>query len=279
LEREGRRGVNRIGENSLALILYKDKRYLKEIVTGKSFHGKGGIIQYGELIGRPYGIAVGEYRIFCPTIEDIIMHGVARETQIVYPKDGFYIVYKLDAQEGSRILEIGTGSGALTLMLSRAVGPAGSIVSFEKEERHHRTARKNIQRFARHDNVELHLGDILDYEGPPFDGAFIDVREPWLYCEKVHGLVEGSGPVGMIVPTANQLADILRVLPEGFGDIEVLELMLRRYKTVAERVRPEDRMVAHTGYLVFARRLVVEDAAGLEDAAGEEDAEEGGTDA
>ncbi|OPY82017.1 MAG: tRNA (adenine(58)-N(1))-methyltransferase TrmI [Syntrophorhabdus sp. PtaU1.Bin153] len=247
--------VKMIDENDLVLIIYKDKRYLKRVEPGKSFHGTGGVINFSDLVGTAYGVRYGQYQLFEPTLEDIIMYGLRRETQIVFPKDGYYICFKLNLHCGSRLLEVGAGSGALTCMFSRMVGPEGKVVSFEKEERHYRNAKKNIQRFAEWDNVELHNGDVADYDEDEFDAVFIDVREPWLLLEKVRDLIKGSGSLGTIVPTANQIADTLRGLQDGFGDIEVMELMLRKYKTVAERVRPEDRMVAHTGYLVFARAL------------------------
>lgn len=245
----------KIGENDLILIIYKDKRYLKRVEQGKSFHGAGGIINYSDLIGTGYGVRAGQYEIFNPTLEDIIMYGLRRETQIVFPKDGYFICFKLNLKHGARLLEIGAGSGALTCMFSRMVGPEGHVVSFEKEERHYRNARRNVERFAEWSNVDLHHGDVADYDTGGFDAAFIDVREPWTVLPFARELVKESGFFGTIVPTANQIADTLRGLQDGFGDIEVMELMLRKYKTVAERVRPQDRMVAHTGYLIFARKL------------------------
>lgn len=140
-------------------------------------------------------------------------------------------------------------------MFSRMVGPEGKVVSFEKEERHYKNSRKNIERFAEWKNVELRQDDIMDFNETGFDAAFIDVREPWLIIEKVRGFMRGSAYLGIIVPTTNQIIETLRTLSDGFGDIEVLEIMLRKYKTIPERVRPEDRMVAHTGFLIFARKL------------------------
>ncbi len=245
-----------IAENDHILIIWKDKRYLKEASPGKSFHGRGGIIQYSDLFGKPFGITFKDYTIFEPTLDDLIMHGISRDTQIVYPKDGSFISFRLNVQQGDRVLEAGAGSGALTLIFSRALGPEGRIVSFEIEERHFKNARRNIQRFCRFDNVDLRYGDLVDCEGEPFDAAFIDVREPWLYLDKVGSLLRPSGMIGIIVPTANQISEILKVIDRHFGDVEVLEIMIRKYKTVAERVRPTDRMIAHTGYLVFGRRLL-----------------------
>jgi len=244
-----------IAENDLVLIIYKDKRYLKKALADRPFHGKGGVINFPDLAGKPFGIRYGQYEIYEPTMEDLVMFGLKRETQIVYPKDAAFICFKLGLMHGSRLIEIGTGSGALTFIFSHAVGPQGSVVSFEKEDRHYKNAIKNIQNFGKWDNVTLNQSDVSDYQDDSFDAAFIDVREPWEHLGKASSLLKGSGMIGMIVPTANQISDILKELPGYFGDIEVLELMLRKYKTVAERVRPVDRMVAHTGYLVFARKL------------------------
>jgi tRNA (adenine57-N1/adenine58-N1)-methyltransferase catalytic subunit len=244
-----------IAENDLILIIYKDKRYLKKALMDKSFHGKGGIINFADLAGMPFGIRYGQYEIYEPTMEDIVMYGVKRETQIVFPKDASFICFRLGLMHGSRMLEIGTGSGALTFIFSCIVGPGGSVVSFEKEERHYKNAKKNIEHFAKWDNTKLYCGDVMEYGDGSFDAAFIDVREPWLCLDKASELLKGSGLLGMIVPTANQISDTLKELSNHFGDIEVLEIMMRRYKTVAERVRPVDRMVAHTGYLIFARKI------------------------
>lgn len=250
-----------IEDNQLILLIWRGRKYLKRIAADQSFHGKGGMLRYGDLIGKPYGIRIGEYDIFEPTIEDIVMYGLKRETQIVFPKESFFIAFRLGLKKGSRVLEVGTGSGANTYIMSHAVGPGGLVVSFEQEERHFRNAKRNIDRFGEWDNVELHNEEFNGYADGDFDAAFIDVREPWTVLEKVRECVKGSAPIGMIVPTANQISDILKALEEGFGDTEVLEILMRKYKTVAERVRPTDRMIAHTGYLVFTRKLDTLDVA------------------
>ncbi|MDR2017439.1 MAG: methyltransferase domain-containing protein [Syntrophobacterales bacterium] len=265
-----------INENDLILIIYNDRKYLKRVTSDKTFHGKGGTVNFSDLVGKQYGIRYGEYDLYEPTMEDIIMYGLMRETQIVFPKDGFYIPFKLNLRPGSRVLEVGTGSGALTFIFSRAVGPEGKVISFEKEDRHFRNARKNLERFLDWKNVEMRHEDIMyliDYGGSYFDAAFIDVREPWVCLKKVRTLMRQSSTVGMIVPTANQVAEILKEIHRGFGHVEVIEIMLRKYKTVAERVRPEDRMIGHTGYLIFGRRLA-DIAAGSPVKSHEEDANE-----
>jgi tRNA (adenine57-N1/adenine58-N1)-methyltransferase len=242
-------------ENALVVVVYRDKKYLKRLEVGKSFHGKGGILSFADVIGCPWGTRFGEYDVFRPTIEDIMMYGVRRETQIVFPKDAFFICSKLDIAPGSRVLEVGTGSGTLTLLLSRFAGPEGRVVSVEKEERHFKNAQKNTGKYLEFQNVEMVNTDLADYTGSGFDAAFVDVREPWLLMEKLHGLLKGAAVIGFIVPTANQVSETLTALRNGFGDVEVMEIMFRMYKTIAARLRPEDRMVGHTGYLIFARKL------------------------
>jgi tRNA (adenine57-N1/adenine58-N1)-methyltransferase len=241
-----------IQDNGLILIIYKDKKYLKRITADQSFHGKGGALRYSDIIGKEYGFRFGVYE---PTIEDIVMYAFKRETQIIYPKDSFYITFKINAKNASRVLEVGTGSGAFTYILAHTVGPRGKVVSFEMEDRHYKNARKNIEKYGEWNNVELRNEDVTDYFDGGFDAAFIDVREPWTCLDKVRSLMKESASVGMIVPTANQVSELLRALETGFGYVEVMEIMHRKYKTVAERVRPQDRMIAHTGYLVFARKI------------------------
>ncbi|MCX8111036.1 MAG: hypothetical protein N3D15_07285 [Syntrophorhabdaceae bacterium] len=248
----------KIQNNDLVLICHRDKKYLKKIEENKAFNGKGGTLSFSDLIGNPFGKRYGEYEVYRPTLEDIIMFGVKRDTQIIYPKDAAFICLKLDIKYCSSILEVGTGSGALTIIFSNFIGPEGKIVTIEKEERHFRNAKKNIERFCQDRDVEVINCHVLEYGGSGFDSVFVDVREPWLYMDKVWGFVKESGTIGMIVPTTNQISEILKAFDDrgGFGDIEVIEILLRRYKTVSERIRPFDRMVAHTGYLIFARKLL-----------------------
>jgi len=261
-------------ENDLVVVVYREKKYLKRLEKDKSFHGKGGILPLISAVGCPWGTRFGEYEVFRPTLEDLVMYGVRRETQIIFPKDAFFICAKLDLKSGSRVLEVGTGSGALTLLLSRMVGPGGRVVSVEKEERHHKNAKKNVDKLAEFPNTELVCADVDDFEGGEFDAAFVDLREPWLHLERIRTFLKGSAPIGFIVPTANQVSETLVALRQGFGDVEVIEIMLRKYKTLAARLRPEDRMIGHTGYLLFARKLEMVKEMGIEaDAAGAKAAE------
>ncbi len=246
-----------IKEGDFVLIRFKEKRYLKRVEREKGFSYKGGFLKFDDLIGKPFGITLGELKIFKPTLEEIILYGIRRETQIIYPKDSFYIAKKLNLSEGSLLLEFGTGSGAATMVFSSVVGASGRVYTFEREERIFKVAKRNLERFGFSHNVVMFNEEFNPQrvEGLFFDAAFVDVREPSPFVEEVHKLLKPSAPIGFLLPTANQVQELLRVLPDLFGDIEVLEILVRYYKVNPERFRPEDTMVAHTAYLLFAKKL------------------------
>lgn len=248
-----------IKEGDYILIRFKDKRYLKKVESDKNFSYKGGVLHYKDLIGKPFGITLGDLQIFKPTLEEIILYGIRRETQIIYPKDSFYIAKKLNLSEGKKILEFGTGSGATTMVFSSCVGNKGKVYTFEREERIFKTARRNLEKFGFLDNVVMFNKefDPLEVSNIEFDAAFIDVREPYPFVEKVHKVLKPSAPVGFLLPTANQVVELLKHIKPYFGDVEILEILTRYYKVNPERFRPEDTMVAHTAYLLFAKKLSI----------------------
>lgn len=248
-----------IKEGDYILIRFKDKRYLKRVEVDKNFSYKGGVLHFRDIVGKPYGINVGELQIFKPTLEEIILYGIRRKTQIIYPKDTFYIAKKLNLSEGKKLLEFGTGSGAATMVFSSSVGSSGKVYTFEREERIFKTAKGNLERFGFTQNVVMFnkTFDPSEVEGIDFDAAFVDVREPYPYVEEVHKVLKPSAPIGFLLPTANQVEELLKHLRPFFGDIEILEILVRYYKPNPERFRPEDTMVAHTAYLLFAKKLSI----------------------
>ncbi len=154
-------------------------------------------------------------------------------------------------------MEAGTGSGALTIAFAHAVRPNGRVYSYEIREDMLRVAARNLADTGFQDWVELKQRDIATgFDERCVDAVFLDVRTPWLYLQAVWDALAAGGFFGAIVPTANQVSGLLTALEAShFGDIEVSEILLRPYKPVAARLRPADRMVAHTGYLIFARRM------------------------
>jgi tRNA (adenine57-N1/adenine58-N1)-methyltransferase len=159
---------------------------------------------------------------------------------------------------GSRVVEAGTGSGGLTLALARALGPNGRLFSYEARADILRLAQENLDALGLADWVVFRQRDIAEgFEETTVDALFLDVRRPWAYLPQVARALKDGGFFGAILPTTNQVAQLIAALEaqQTFGNIEVEEVLLRPYKAVPSRLRPMDRMVAHTGYLIFARKV------------------------
>ena len=161
---------------------------------------------------------------------------------------------------GARVLEAGTGSGALAIALARYVSPGGRLYSYDMRDDMLRLAAKNLALAGLQDVVDLKLRDIgHGFDEEDVDAVFLDVRAPWDHLPQVAAALRDGGFFGAIVPTANQVIDLLAGLKSGaWADIEVSELLLRTYKTVPARFRPEDRLTPHTGFLIFAGNLALE---------------------
>jgi tRNA (adenine57-N1/adenine58-N1)-methyltransferase len=241
-------------EGDWVLIRYEEKRYLRRLDPSGSLNVRRDVLRFRDVIGRPEGVRLGKFEVFRPTLEEIIVLGFKRKTQIIYPKDAFFIALKLGLNREARVLEFGTGSGALCAVLSSV---AGEVWTYETVEEFHTLARENLTRFGLGENVRFHLGDFLEAETPEefFDAVFVDVRDPVPYLEKVHRVLKPGSPLGFLLPTANQVSSLLENLGGLFGGVEVLEILVRYYKTVPERFRPEDTMVGHTAYLIFCRKI------------------------
>ncbi|MFW6284196.1 MAG: tRNA (adenine-N1)-methyltransferase [Desulfosalsimonas sp.] len=188
---------------------------------------------------------------------DHVLTGIRRQTQLVYPKDAGYILLRLDVCAGKAVGEAGTGSGAMTLLLARAVGNQGRVVSYEKNTHLAETIEQNLQTETLLPQVEICFCDIAEgISATGLDAFFLDVRDPSGVLGRVHGALAPGGHLGVLAPTANQMTRLLREIRQHpFLITEICETGLRNYKSNPSRFRPEDRMVAHTGYLLFARAL------------------------
>jgi tRNA (adenine57-N1/adenine58-N1)-methyltransferase len=238
----------------------KGKRYMHALDLAKEIHTHDGRILMSDVAEAGFGGIVRShlghpYRILKPTVYELIK-GVKRQTQIMYPKEIGYLLLKLGVQPGSRIIECGTGSGGLTLALATYVGDTGRVYTYERREEFYKNAAKNLARVGLSHRVEQHLCDIEEtgFKQTGADALFLDVRVPQDVLHHIPPAVTPGATCGFLLPTANQVSDLLRGLEAGpFTEIEALEILVRRYKCVPDRLRPEDRMVAHTGFLVFAR--------------------------
>jgi tRNA (adenine57-N1/adenine58-N1)-methyltransferase len=244
------------------LVSPSNKIFFIRLTPGEEFHTHRGFIHHDDLIGLPWGSQVPThkgslYYLLQPTLSDLLL-ATRRNTQIMYPKDIGFVLVTMGIGPGTQALEAGTGSGALTTALAWAVGPEGRITSYEVRPEMQRLAMKNLQRLGLADRVTLKLRDINEgFEESDVDALFLDVPNPYDYIHHVQRALKPGGYFGSILPTTNQVSRLLTALQRfEFGFIEVCEIMLRYYKAVPERLRPTDRMVAHTGYLIFARSLI-----------------------
>ncbi|MFN7064868.1 MAG: tRNA (adenine-N1)-methyltransferase [Aquificaceae bacterium] len=242
-------------EGDFVLLVEGERRYLKRLTRDLSLNVKDKGIKFQDIVGKRVGELVNGFCLLLPSLEDIILLGFKRKTQIVYPKESFYIAFKLNLSREKRLLEFGVGSGASTAVFSQL---AGDVWAYEIREEFYELAKDNWKKFSLCHNVKLQRMDFLEagLEEDFFDGAFVDVKDPLPYMEKVWKALKPGAPIGSLLPTTNQVSSMLKTLERGFCDIEVMEILHRRYKTNPERLRPEDRMVAHTGYLLFAKKRI-----------------------
>jgi tRNA (adenine57-N1/adenine58-N1)-methyltransferase len=246
----------------LALLVgLRHKHFIFPLLPGGTFHTHRGILTHDELIGKPWGSQVFSHQgapffMLQPSLADLLVD-LKRSTQIMYPKDIGFILTSMSIGPGQTVLEAGTGSGSMTVALAYAVGPQGRVVTYEKRTEFQNLARKNLDRLGMDSRVDFRLGDIGDgITEENVDACFLDLPNPWDYLRQVRTALKPGGFFCNLVPTFNQVERLLYVMRrEHFAFVEVCELLLRYYKPEPTRLRPTDRMVAHTGFLIFGRRI------------------------
>jgi tRNA (adenine57-N1/adenine58-N1)-methyltransferase len=254
---------DRAQAGQLVLLYGRDRKsFIVRLTPGDRVQTHHGILLHDDLIGELLGGLVRthlgyRYHLLLPSWDDLLRN-LRRATQIVYPKDIGYILLKMSIGPGSQVVEAGTGSGALTAALAAAVAPSGHVTSYDVRADILTLARRNLERLGVSEAVTLKERDIADgFDECGADALFLDLPAPWRYLAQAHAALRGSGFFGAILPTSNQVVELLKALERApFGFVEVEEVLLRGYKVVPARFRPDDRMVAHTGYLIFARALV-----------------------
>lgn len=258
-------GALQSGERVL-LVDARGRRYLVELRSGGRFHSHMGALDHDGLIGAPEGSTVrtasgAKLIAFRPTLADYVLK-MKRGAQVVYPKDiGLVLVYA-DIFPGAHVVEAGTGSGSLTLALARAVGERGRVVSYEMRDDHLGRARDNIEAwYQAHGGkpaaVELRAGDVFEL-GPEedFDRMVLDLPEPWRAVGGATGALAPGGILCCFVPTVPQVSNTVEAMRAGgFGLIDTFEGLVRSWHVDGQSVRPDHRMVAHTGFLITGRRL------------------------
>ncbi|MGH3566761.1 MAG: tRNA (adenine-N1)-methyltransferase [Pseudonocardia sp.] len=240
----------------------KGRRYTLTLEEGGQYHTHRGGLAHDDLIGRPEGSLVispvgTPYLALRPLLADYVL-SMPRGAQVIYPKDAAQILMWGDVFPGARVLEAGAGSGALTCSLLQAVGPQGSVLSYEIRADHLEHAERNVTRFfgGTPSNWILRLGDLTEHTGE-VDRVVLDMLAPWEVLETVsRALIPGGVLVGYVA-TTTQLSRLTEALREQqcWTEPQAWECLMRTWHVVGLAVRPEHRMQGHTAFLVTARRL------------------------
>jgi tRNA (adenine57-N1/adenine58-N1)-methyltransferase len=260
-------GANRgrfVAGDRVQLTDQKGKIYSITITPGKEWHTHKGWIVHDDLIGLPEGSVVStsaglKFTAFIPLLTDYVL-SMPRGATIVYPKDAALIVGFADIFPGARVLEAGVGSGALTLSLLRAVGPTGSVHSVERREEFAANATSNIENYfgSRPANWSLAIGSVQEQEfDHEFDRVILDMLAPWECVEMAAKVLRPGGVFMAYVATTTQLSATAEALKDDghFTEPESFESMVRGWHHEGLAVRPQQRMIGHTGFLIFSRRM------------------------
>ncbi len=249
------------------LVDKKGRQYALTLKAGDTYQYSGETIPHDEVIGRLDGSLVTLSRgktmmALRPTLADYVLK-MPRGAQVIYPKDLALITMWADIHPGARVFEAGTGSGALTMALLRAVGPDGLVVTYEAREDFARTALGNIERYlgptpalvACQRNV--YEGIELPADGVLFDRVVLDLPEPWQVVPHAATALRSGGIYLSFVPTVPQVMQTVEALERAavFGAIQTFETLLRTWSIQGRSVRPDHRMVAHSGFITVARKV------------------------
>ncbi|MDH3397531.1 MAG: tRNA (adenine-N1)-methyltransferase [Acidimicrobiia bacterium] len=253
-----------MGDDCL-LIDAKGKYYLIRLTEGGNFHSHLGRLPHVDIIGIQEGSSVVSEKgsrlvVLRPRFFDYILK-MKRGAQVVYPKDIGPILVYADIAPGSLVLEAGTGSGALTMALVRGVGPDGRVVSVERRSDHAEHAHQAIERYfgTIPSNLELRVGNVEEMvAGVQPDRIVLDLPQPWDIVEAAVDSLQGGGVFCSYVPTVPQMQQTVETLQASGAFIELMsfETFLRTWNVEGRSVRPDHRMVGHTGFITVARKIL-----------------------
>jgi tRNA (adenine57-N1/adenine58-N1)-methyltransferase catalytic subunit len=259
-------GSNAQEGDLVELVGLRHKHFILRLKAGGEFQSHRGVIQHDAMIGLPFGSQINSHNgasffMIQPSLSSLLRE-LKRNTQILYAKDIGYILITMGIGPGTHVLEAGTGSGALTSAFAFAVGPDGRVTTYEARQEMHDLARRNLKSLGLDERVTFKLGNVADgFEERGVDALFLDLPNPFDYMEQVREALKPGGFFGCILPTANQVEKLLVALRQTrFAFIDVCEVLLRYYKPEPLRFRPTDRMIAHTGFLIFARPVLVDES-------------------
>jgi tRNA (adenine57-N1/adenine58-N1)-methyltransferase catalytic subunit len=241
----------------------KGRQHRLVLVAGKIFHTHRGGVAHDELIGQPEGCLVTStggtaYIALRPLLADYTL-SMARGAAVVYPKDAAQIVAMADIFPGATVIEAGAGSGALSAWLLRAVGEEGLLISYERRPDFAQIARENVERYfgGPHPAWQLNVSDLPVELPPDTDRIVLDMLAPWEHMAATAAALLPGGLLCCYVATTTQLARTVTAMRDhgSFAEPAAWETMQRGWHVEGLAVRPEHRMVGHTGFLITARRL------------------------
>jgi len=255
----GPRGALSPGERVL-LVDAKARRYLLTLQAGAMFHTHAGIVAHDSIIGRPEGVSVAGstgrlFLVVRPTLSDVVLK-MPRGAQVIYPKDLGAILLAADIGPGMRVLEAGVGSGALSMALLRA---GADVVGYEVRPDFAAGARANVAAWSGAGaSYRVEERDVYDgIDEPDLDRIVLDLPEPWQVLGHAEKTLRPGGILLAYLPTINQVATLRAALTRSaFGMAETSEILRRTWHVEERSVRPDHRMVGHTGFLTTARLLV-----------------------
>ena len=253
----------REGDNFL-LFLNQKRSYLVKAEKGRSFHTHKGYVNFDDLIGKSYGIRLTsnlgvDFVALKPALRDFIFKA-QRKTQIMYPKDIALLVMFGGIGPGDRVVEAGTGAGALTTALAFYVKPRGHVFSYEIRPEFQEVAMKNFRKAGVEKYIVLKNTDItLGIEEKNIDAVILDLATPWLVVSHAYSALKGSGNFVSFSPTIDQVVKTAEALTaEGFVDIDTYECIMRGMQVARGKTRPQTLMTGHTGYITYARKALKE---------------------
>jgi tRNA (adenine57-N1/adenine58-N1)-methyltransferase len=241
----------------------KGKHHTIVLAAGGEYHTHRGAIAHDDVIGQPEGSVVrsangDSFLVLRPLLIDYVL-SMPRGAQVIYPKDAAQIVHEGDVFPGAKVLEAGAGSGALTCSLLRAVGPSGTVTSYDVRDDHAQHAERNVVTFfGEHPpNWELRVADVVAYDGPQVDRVVLDMLAPWEVVDAVSKALVPGGVLIVYVATVTQLSRTVEALREQqcWTEPRSWETLQRGWDVVGLAVRPQHSMRGHTAFLISVRRL------------------------